>query len=118
MHQDRIPAISIGVTFAVCSPTYLRRRRLRNAEQLLEEMLLQAACEGQGIALGWSLLVDDLLVNRTLVRPLDVALESPNAFYFVRSTRDASPGTVALQSWLTAQVTCGSNHHARSASLR
>jgi LysR family glycine cleavage system transcriptional activator len=81
-------------------------------------LLLQAACEGQGIALGWSLLVDDLLANRTLVRPLDVALESPNAFYFVRSTRDASPGTVALQSWLTAQVTCGSNHHARSASLR
>ena len=132
------------MVFPVCSPAYLRRRKLTRIEQLMEEtllshednraglltwpewfarmnvrgqaahvglkfnsypLLLQAACEGQGIALGWSLLVDDLLASKTLIRPLDVALESPKAFYFVRSAKDASPGTLAFQAWLSEQLT-------------
>ena len=67
-------------------------------------LLLQAACEGQGIALGWSLLVDDLLASKTLIRPLDVALESPRAFYFVRSMKEAGHGTLAFEAWLSEQL--------------
>ena len=132
------------MVFPVCSPSYLRRRKLTHIEQLKDEtllsqednraglltwpqwfarlsvrvpavskslkfnsypLLLQAACEGQGIALGWSLLVDDLLASKTLIRPLEVALESPKAFYFVRSTKDRSPGTLAFQTWLSEQLT-------------
>lgn len=131
------------MVFPVCSPAYLRRRKLTCIEQLMEEtllshednraglltwpewfarmnvrghaahiglkfnsypLLLQAACEGQGIALGWSLLVDDLLASKTLIRPLEVALESPKAFYFVRSAKDVSPGTLAFQAWLSEQL--------------
>jgi len=67
-------------------------------------LLLQAACEGQGIALGWSLLVKDLLASNMLLRAHEAALESPNAFYFVRSANEDSPGTLAFQDWLVEQM--------------
>ena len=134
------------MVFPVCSPAYLRRRRLTDIQQLMDEtllshedtragllswpewfarmnvrghplrgglkfnsypLLLQAACEGQGIALGWSLLVDDLLASKTLIRPLDVALESPRAFYFVRSTKEAGNGPLAFEAWLSEQLKPG-----------
>ncbi len=66
-------------------------------------LLLQAACDGQGIALGWSVLVDDLLADGTLVRPLQAELESARAFYFVLSNKTPRPETLALQAWLSAQ---------------
>jgi DNA-binding transcriptional LysR family regulator len=44
-------------------------------------LLLQAACDGQGVALGWSLLVDDMLADGTLIRPVAAEVESASAFY-------------------------------------
>jgi len=66
-------------------------------------LLLQAACQGQGIALGWSLLVEDLLAAGTLIRPLDVELESPYAFYFVCPEKNVGPGALALRAWLVGK---------------
>jgi len=66
-------------------------------------LLLQAACEGQGIALGWSLLAGDLLRSGRLVRPIDTVVTSPKGFYLLVSDRRTSPEITAFCSWLTEQ---------------
>lgn len=100
--DDRASLLDWPAWFARMNvPGYSGRGRMKfNSYPLL----LQAACEGQGIALGWSLLVEDLISKHTLMRPLEVELESPNAFYFVRSAREVGPGPLALESWLTAKL--------------
>jgi LysR family glycine cleavage system transcriptional activator len=59
----------------------------RNLRMNSHPLLMQAACEGQGIALGWALLCDDLLQKGRLVRPLAATVRTPRAFYFVTSER-------------------------------
>jgi LysR family transcriptional regulator, glycine cleavage system transcriptional activator len=57
---------------------YSSRRHLKiNSHPLL----MQAACEGQGIALGWALLCDDLLRRGELVRPLGATVRTARAFH-------------------------------------
>ena len=62
---------------------------------------VQAARYGQGIALGWSRLVDDLLMTGELVR-LDVATFTPADSYFlvVPHGRTISPVITQLIEWL------------------
>jgi DNA-binding transcriptional LysR family regulator len=62
---------------------------------------VQAARYGQGIALGWSRLVDDLLATGELVR-LDVATFTPTDCYFlvVPHGRTISPVIMQLIEWL------------------
>jgi DNA-binding transcriptional LysR family regulator len=62
---------------------------------------VQAARYGQGIALGWSRLVDDLLMTGELVR-LDVATFTPTECYFVvvPHGRTISPVITQLIDWL------------------
>jgi DNA-binding transcriptional LysR family regulator len=63
-------------------------------------LLLQAACEGQGIALGWTLLTDDLLAQGKLVRPVDAVLRTAKAFYFLAAERRASEEARAFRDWV------------------
>jgi len=65
--------------------------------------LLQAACEGQGIALGWSLLTDDLLARGVLLRPVNAFLRTPGAYYLVVAEKQARPEIRAFQEWLLRQ---------------
>lgn len=44
---------------------------------------IQAACAGQGIALGWRYLVDDLLANGTLVRPIPHSMRTDRSYYLL-----------------------------------
>lgn len=46
-------------------------------------ILIQAALDGQGIALGGGRLADDFLARGALVRPFEAALHSEQAFYLV-----------------------------------
>jgi DNA-binding transcriptional LysR family regulator len=65
-----------------CGP--IRRTLKFNSHPLL----LQAACEGQGVALGWTLLVDDLLASGKLVRPFEETLHTNKGYYLlVRDSR-------------------------------
>lgn len=66
--------------------------------------ILQAAVEGQGIALGRSLLVADDIAAGRLVAPFDVSLDASYAYWFVRP-RDmpATYGVKAVQAWLLEQ---------------
>lgn len=50
---------------------------------------IQAAVDGQGIALGWSHLVYDLLAAGLLVRPTDAAYRSGDAVYIVMPSNAA-----------------------------
>jgi DNA-binding transcriptional LysR family regulator len=71
-------------------------------------LLLQAALEGQGIALGWSLLTDELLARGALVRPLPHALRSPRGFWFVMASGKRSAAALAFRDWLLAQFAADS----------
>jgi DNA-binding transcriptional LysR family regulator len=64
---------------------------------------MQAACEGQGIALGWALLCDDLLRKGKLVRPLAAAVRTPRAFYLVTSERSDGDEVRVFREWVLAQ---------------
>jgi DNA-binding transcriptional LysR family regulator len=67
-------------------------------------LLLQATCEGQGVALGWSLLTDELLESGALVRPLPRAVvNTEGAYYFVASERKSNPEVLAFEEWVLAQ---------------
>jgi len=129
-----------GDAFPVCSPSYLRGRKVPKClEDLFDEtllslddgradlldwarwfaalgiggrprkpmvkfnshtLLMQAAIEGQGMAIGWSLLTDDLIQNRKLVRPLNALLHTGKGYYFVASERAAKTEIGVFQSWL------------------
>ncbi len=67
-------------------------------------LLLQAACEGQGIALGWSLLTDDLLSRGVLIRPIGGMLRTAGAYYLViaENTRQRE-GIEVFRGWLLSQ---------------
>lgn len=69
-------------------------------------MLLQAAVNGQGIALAWGSLVDEYLENGTLVRPADTVLRTPATFCMLEPlNRGVVPASVKrFRSWLLEQL--------------
>jgi DNA-binding transcriptional LysR family regulator len=75
----------------------------RNLKINSHPLLMQAACEGQGIALGWALLCDDLLRKGKLVQPLSATVRTPRAFYFVSSERRDGDEARAFRDWVLAQ---------------
>ena len=69
-------------------------------------LVIQAALAGQGIALGWQSLVDDLLRDGLLTRPLDTVFESENGYFAVWKKGTAQqPAVAAFLDWLLAE--CG-----------
>lgn len=67
-------------------------------------LLLQAACEGQGIALGWRLLTDEMLARGALVRPLpELVVSTEGAYWFVASENTSKPEVLAFQEWVQGQ---------------
>ncbi|ATG74292.1 LysR family transcriptional regulator [Zobellella denitrificans] len=69
-------------------------------------MLLQAAINGQGIALAWGSLVDDYLKSGALVRPVDTVLRTQASFSMLEPQgRGLVPASVKLfRSWLLEQL--------------
>ena len=66
-------------------------------------LLIQATCRGQGIGLGWRGLVDDLLADGTLVKPIDLSLRTDRGYYVLkRSNIRMSPETKTLLDWVVA----------------
>lgn len=63
-------------------------------------LVIQAACEGQGVALGWTLLTDDLLKTNQLVRPIDASLKISKSFFFVERQDKATPLTRLFKDWI------------------
>jgi LysR family glycine cleavage system transcriptional activator len=66
--------------------------------------ILQAAVDGQGVALGRSLLVADDIAMRRLVAPFAVTLEASHAYWFVRPKHmESTPAIDAVRAWLIDQ---------------
>lgn len=69
------------------------------------EMVLQAAIDGLGVALGRSVLVADDLATGRLIKPFDLELPTQAAYYFVcpEGSQDR-PKVKAFRDWVTAEV--------------
>ncbi len=63
-------------------------------------LLIQAACEGQGIALGWSVLTDDLIASGKLVRPIEASLQNPKGFFFVERLGKTNRESQLFKDWI------------------
>ena len=68
-------------------------------------LMLQAAAEGQGIALARSSLVGNDLRNGVLVRLFDIDVPGPRKYYLVYPPRlAASPKLAVFRAWLLAEI--------------
>ena len=63
-------------------------------------LIVQAARDGLGVALGWKHLVEEPLAAGALVRPLDEAVRTGLGYYLlVRQDRELSPQAAAFRDW-------------------
>jgi len=81
--------------------------RNSNADETFNDyaIVLQAAMEGQGIALGWKPMVNSLIASGRLLAPLDVEIKTQNPFYILTpkdKVEDKSPQL--LRAWLLAEM--------------
>ena len=68
-------------------------------------MLIDAAIDGQGIALARTTLAALDLIHRRLVRPVDVSLEMANTYWIVSPKATArTPKIATFQRWLLAEA--------------
>lgn len=67
-------------------------------------LLIQATLAGQGVSLGWRLLVDDLLENGELVKALDSSMYSDEGFYLVTPANETpSEDIVKFCDWILGE---------------
>jgi len=67
-------------------------------------LLIQAAIDGQGIALGWTPYVNELLELGKLVRPIETVVRPANAYYLVTPLRGEKPHSAAFSQWIREQA--------------
>ena len=68
------------------------------------QLLVQACIAGEGVALGWSLVVQNLLDQGYLQRPLDAVVRTPNAFFVIGPQhRDLSANEARFMDWVAAR---------------
>lgn len=68
-------------------------------------LLIEAAKQGHGIALGWSGLIDDALADGALVRPIDDVVSTDFAYYLAWPDRyERSPELDGFCSWVTSEL--------------
>ena len=73
-------------------------------------VLVQAALDGQGIALGGGRLADDFLARGALVRPLGATLSSDRGFYLlIPNDLPLSPGAARFRDWILAEARTPTN---------
>lgn len=86
------------------SETGATRRRLNVRRFNSYVIALQAAQDGQGVALGWMSQVKPLLENGKLVRVTDAEIAAPQSFHVTWSSRrPLSRDAEILRDWLLAQ---------------
>ena len=71
-------------------------------------LVIDAACAGIGVALGWVGLVDELLAQGRLVRPIEQSLETELGYYFIcRENLRDDEAVQQLEDWLIRKFTHG-----------
>ena len=79
----------------------------RGPHYTMENMAVQAALDGQGVALVGDILVADDLAAGRLLRPFDPSLSTPLSFsYYLLSAKDSAgqPKVVAFRDWLLEEA--------------
>jgi len=73
----------------------------RNLQINSYPLVIDAACAGQGVALGWRYLVDDLIAAGRLVRPIEQSLQTELGYYFIcRENLLDDAVVLGLRDWL------------------
>jgi LysR family transcriptional regulator, glycine cleavage system transcriptional activator len=73
----------------------------RNLQINSYPLVIDAACAGEGVALGWGCLVDDLITAGRLVRPIQQSLTTEFGYYFLyRDNLHQDPLIRQVQDWL------------------
>jgi LysR family glycine cleavage system transcriptional activator len=73
----------------------------RNLQINSYPLVIDAACAGQGVALGWRYLVDDLIAQGRLLRPLEQSLKTDLGYYFIcRDNLQDDVSVLSLRTWL------------------
>jgi LysR family glycine cleavage system transcriptional activator len=73
----------------------------RNLQINSYPLVIDAACAGQGVALGWRYLVDDLIAQGHLLRPLEQSLKTDLGYYFIcRDNLQDDVSVLSLRTWL------------------
>jgi LysR family glycine cleavage system transcriptional activator len=67
-------------------------------------MLIDAAIDGQGIALARTALAARDLIDGRLVKPVDVSLRLPNTYWIVAPKASVTPRIANLREWLLAET--------------
>ncbi len=76
----------------------------RNLQISSYPLVIDAACAGHGVALGWRYLVDDLVAAGRLVRPVAQSLRTEFGYYLIsRDDPDDAPAAARLRDWLRRQ---------------
>lgn len=71
-------------------------------------LVIQAALTGQGMALGWQHLIDDMLCSGHLIKPIESCLQTERGFYLVFPNKhDVSPAAEKFSVWLKQQCLPG-----------
>ena len=79
-------------------------RRLKNWTVNNYPLLIEAACQSQGVVLGWRYLIDDYLERGELVRPVPRSLITDYAYYLIINQRYTSGDSViCYRDWLIDQ---------------
>ena len=73
----------------------------RNLQINSYPLVIDAACAGQGVALGWRYLVDDLITQGRLLRPVEQSLKTDFGYYFIcRENLQDDANVISLRNWL------------------
>lgn len=85
-------------------------RIVRNLKFNSHPLLMQAACEGQGVALGWDLLTDDLIAGGKLIRPIKESVQTAKGFYLVdgqgaaHRQNSSDEAVEAFKAWIIDEI--------------
>ena len=73
-------------------------------------LVIDAACAGLGVALGWAGLIDDLIAQGRLIRPLNQSLKTEFGYYFIcRETLQDDETIAQLRNWLLREYANGNS---------
>jgi LysR family glycine cleavage system transcriptional activator len=76
----------------------------RNLQINSYPLVIEAACRGQGVALGWRFLVDDLINQGKLLRPLNESLKTDLGYYLIyRDIYQNEASVASFRNWLLNQ---------------
>lgn len=76
----------------------------RNLQLNSYPLVIDAACAGHGVALGWRHLVDDLIASNQLVRPVEQSLKTDLGYYCIcRDNLVNDANVIRFRNWLQQQ---------------